>query len=205
MLKDGAAGGNHSEVSRKEDSEQKGLRIQSGEKETAEHVQGRTRSWVLLKHEERQEWGKKIREIITTQAPDVVSSSPPVLASLPSLGSVPFFLPYCSSHSPSRPACVASAASLTRLPPSTTSLCKGLTHRRTHLCPEPWPHQLLTAADSTHFPGSISLLSFKWSSLLPSFPLVLLLVPKSLSTYCAVCYLRTLHVLHFFPTSDSYV
>lgn len=112
ILKDGAVGGNHRKISRKEDSEQKGLHIQSGRKETAEHVQGRTRSWVLLKHEERQEWDEKIREVISTQAPEAVICSPPFLASLPSLGSFPFFPSHCNSHSPAQPA-LASTVSLT--------------------------------------------------------------------------------------------
>lgn len=120
-------------------------------------MQARTRSWVLLKHEERQEWDEKIREVISTQAPEAVICSPPFLASLPSLGSFPFFPSHCNSHSPAQPA-LASTVSLTpsccpwdlpadlRLFPLQGSLCKGLVHGRACLRSAPWPHQLLTIA-----------------------------------------------------------
>lgn len=77
ISEDGAVGGNQRKRSRKEDSEQKGLHIQPGGKETAEHGQGRMRSWVLLKQEERQERDEKIRAAIPTQAPDTVRCSRP--------------------------------------------------------------------------------------------------------------------------------
>lgn len=99
IFKGGEIGGDHRKISRKEDFEQKGHHIQVREKETAEHVQGRTRSWVLLKREV-QEWDETIREVITTQAPHAVVCSPPFLAFLLSLGPVPFFPPHGNSHSP---------------------------------------------------------------------------------------------------------